>query len=250
MAVIQCVCGERLEGADDAALFDAIRRHSDTAHADRAIPDAAIQHLIEARRGMQEWDGRIRQLPGAPVVRTLTPALLDDYLKFFDKVAFADNPAWADCYCLMPHYEADDWDTRTAAENRADKIALIERGEAHGHMAYVAGQPAGWCSAAPRTTLPWVTDNPEFACDDAEAVGAIVCFVVAPSYRRQGLATRLLEAACEEFRTRGLRIAEAYPTAATRSEAGAYHGPLEMYLEAGFQRIREAGQHTLVRKTL
>ncbi|MEO9255966.1 MAG: GNAT family N-acetyltransferase [Tepidiformaceae bacterium] len=250
MPVIQCVCGERLEGADDALLFNVIRAHADATHADLAIPDAAIARLIEAGGGLDGWDGRIRQLPAAPEIRPLQPSTLDDYLQFFDKVAFADNPAWSSCYCLFPHYTGDDWNTRTAAENRTDRIALIERGEAHGHIAYVAGEPAGWCSAAPHQTLAWVTTAPEFACADAEEVGSIVCFVVAPAYRRQGVATRLLDAACDEFRARGLRIAEAYPTRGARSDASAYHGPLEMYLEAGFERIRDVEGHTLVRKVL
>ncbi len=30
-------------------------------------------------------------------VVALTPARRDDYLAFFDRVAFADNPEWAKC---------------------------------------------------------------------------------------------------------------------------------------------------------
>jgi hypothetical protein len=33
------------------------------------------------------------------VVKELTPSLRDDFLLFFDTVAFADNPDWSDCYC-------------------------------------------------------------------------------------------------------------------------------------------------------
>jgi len=33
------------------------------------------------------------------VVRELTSSLRDDFLLFFDSVAFADNPDWSDCYC-------------------------------------------------------------------------------------------------------------------------------------------------------
>jgi len=32
------------------------------------------------------------------VVKELTPSLRDDFLHFFDNVAFADNPEWSDCY--------------------------------------------------------------------------------------------------------------------------------------------------------
>ena len=40
-----------------------------------------------------------------------------------------------------------------------------------------------------------------------EAVGAIVCFVVAPDARRQGIATALLGAAVEHLRERGMTAA-------------------------------------------
>ncbi len=34
-----------------------------------------------------------------PVQIRLTPSLSDDFLLFFDHVAFADNPDWSDRYC-------------------------------------------------------------------------------------------------------------------------------------------------------
>ncbi len=251
MTAIRCICGETLEGADDASLFVAVRVHTNESHAEITLPDAAITDMIEASKRMEKWDGRRRELPSAPEVRTLTPPLLDDYLEFFDRVAFADNPSWADCYCLEPHLaRGDGGNDRSAAQNRADKIELIQRGEAHGHIAYAEGQPIGWCNAAPRSTLAWVTSNPELACDDAERVGSIVCFVVAPAYRRQGLATRLLDAACGEFRRRGLAIAEAYPAVSTTTQPAAFRGPIDMYLEAGFERVRETRRNTIVRKML
>jgi hypothetical protein len=33
------------------------------------------------------------------IVKELTPSLRDDFLLFFDHVAFVDNPDWSDCYC-------------------------------------------------------------------------------------------------------------------------------------------------------
>jgi len=36
---------------------------------------------------------------GDLVVKDQTPSLRDDFLLFFDHVAFADNPDWSDCYC-------------------------------------------------------------------------------------------------------------------------------------------------------
>jgi hypothetical protein len=32
-------------------------------------------------------------------INPLTAELLDDFVCFFDQVAFTDNPDWASCYC-------------------------------------------------------------------------------------------------------------------------------------------------------
>ncbi len=252
MAVIHCLCGERIDIGEDApAAFAAVRTHYDRVHPEPHVPNERIQALVEARSRLPDWDGR-EQPAGPREVRPLNEGTLGDCLEFFDHIGFADNPAWADCYCVFPQYAGDDWERRTWEENRATRVDLVRNGEQHGYMAYVDGRPAGWCNAGPRRIYPWVTQEPEFACDDADSVGSILCFVVAPSYRRQGIGRMLLDAACEGFRERGLAVAEGYPAASTLSAARAYHGPIEMYLDAGFERVREAaeGRHVIVRKAL
>ena len=36
-------------------------------------------------------------------IRPLTAAMKDEYIAYFDGPAFADNPVWAQCYCLSYH---------------------------------------------------------------------------------------------------------------------------------------------------
>ncbi|MGI8549331.1 MAG: GNAT family N-acetyltransferase [Dehalococcoidia bacterium] len=183
-------------------------------------------------------------------IKELTPALLEDYLNFFDKDAFADNPAWASCYCLLYHVaKGRDWPD-TGRENRAERVALICSGRAHGLLAYVDGQVAGWCNAEPRTDYPGLDRMPGVQSDGGESVGSIVCFVISPSYRRHGLARRLLDAACDSFRRQGLAYAEAYPAKDPKSDAEAFHGPPGLYLAAGFSLHRELDRFLVVRKQL
>jgi ribosomal protein S18 acetylase RimI-like enzyme len=94
--------------------------------------------------------------------------------------------------------------------------------------------------------------TPEFAFDgdDREHTGAIVCFVIGPQYRGQGLARQLLDGACEMMRGRGMRWLEAYPPLNPGTAAGSYHGRLSMYEAAGFERVRNAGRFAVVRKAL
>jgi GNAT superfamily N-acetyltransferase len=86
--------------------------------------------------------------------------------------------------------------------------------------------------------------------DDPSPIGSIVCFVIAPPYRRQGVARRLLAAACDGLREQGLATAEAYPIAGAASDAHSFFGPMQMYLDAGFTVHRQGGRNTIVRKPL
>ena len=166
-------------------------------------------------------------------VRPLTPERLNDFLTFFDGTAFSDNPKWASCYCQC-YYEDHSvikWSERTAQQNRAFACERIQRGVMHGYLAYSQGLPVGWCNAAPRHLLHALDDEP---APDAETVGAIVCFLVEPSFRGQGIAGHLLEAACEGLRRQGMRIAEANPRSHATSAAEDHFGPLSLYLSNGF----------------
>lgn len=184
------------------------------------------------------------------VIRELTPELLPDYLEYFDKVAFADNPNWASCYChcyYFPH-QLKSWKDATASENRAAMIERIGCGQAKGHLAYVDGKVAGWCNAAPRNMFTALQDEPE---PQADQIGAIVCFIIAKPYRRQGIATRLLDAACEGFRRQGLTIAEGTARTGSEEDTHNYKGPLSMYLAAGFTVTKPLDKGlSLVRKNL
>ena len=188
----------------------------------------------------------------ALIIRQLTPSLLQDWLTFFDRDAFADNREWSGCYCHFYHadHARKDWDTRTPDENPRASSGLINAGHLSGYLAYVEGRPVGWCQAAPRLGVPNVQNDEALAVSDAGEVGSIVCFIVAQGFRQQGVATRLLAAACEGFRKAGLRTAEAYPRRAPAGDAGNYHGPLAMYLKAGFMVYRETEDVSIVRRAL
>lgn len=191
-------------------------------------------------------------VPARVDIHPLTPDRLEDFLRFFDREGFRDNPFWASCYCMEAHSPelAEEWTPGEAARNRAQKSALIRAGKARGYLAYAGDRPIGWCHAAPRTSLAGLMANEELHVDDPDGVGAIYCFVIAPPYRHQGLPARLLADAIEGFRADGIRIAEGYPVKETRSPAGSYHGTLEMFEAAGFERYRETPQHIIARKTL
>lgn len=73
-------------------------------------------------------------------VASLSPSRREDYLAFFDHErgrAFADNPAWAGCYCHFCHAApALDWSSLPADANRTAIGARIEVGEMEGFLAH------------------------------------------------------------------------------------------------------------------
>ncbi len=187
-------------------------------------------------------------------IRPLSPELLDDYLSFFDHDAFCDNSDWQSCYCAYYHCYSParerEWEERTAEENRAMVCELIRAGRMRGYLAFVGAKAVGWCHAAPRVDLPLLRDIFDLPRDDAGGIGSIVCFVVAKGHRRQGIGRQLLDAACQGFRAMGLSCAEAYPRTGRETDAENCHGPLAMYLAAGFQPFLTREDLIVVRKTL
>jgi GNAT superfamily N-acetyltransferase len=180
----------------------------------------------------------------------LSPLRLGDFLDFFDHRAFPDNPTWGSCYCHFPHadHARIAWNSRTAPENRAASCARIAAGAMTGWLAYASGLAIGWCNAGPRRFIEGLFDAPEPLAD---RIGAISCFVIAPSFRGQGVATRLLAAACDGLRERGFDWAEAYPRTGAAGAAENHYGPLAMYRAAGFETVAAEGDASLtVRKAL
>jgi GNAT superfamily N-acetyltransferase len=186
----------------------------------------------------------------APVItiRELSGSLLPDFLAFFDRDAFADNPQWASCYCHFSHapHDVKRWEERSSEENRAAVCRLIEARYMRGYLAYVDERPVGWCNAGPRTHMTTLGEADQLA----DRTGSIVCFVVAKPYRRRGVARRLLEAACAGFARQGFELAEGYPRIEAQSEAAHYHGPLSLYLSLGFSKVRAEKGVVVVQKRL
>lgn len=182
-------------------------------------------------------------------IKPLTNERKREYLHFFDKKAFTDNPRWAGCYCFFPYHDPGRmrWPERSGEENRNAICARIENGTAMGYLAYVDDEVVGWCNAAPRRLYPMLEDEPAAA----EALtGTIFCFIVAPQFRGRGVAAALLDAACSGMAAQGLKIVEARPVKNATTAAANHLGPLALYLAAGFSIVREDKDEAYVHKRL
>ncbi len=253
MPVVQCTCTERFDTESPAELRERFVAHLYDAHADWDIKQEDIDTLLRIMANRPEWDGQPCPLAQPLDIRPVLPETTDDFVRFFEGEGFMDNPLWATCYCMFPNFTGsnDEWSERTGEANLADKISLFKSGGAHGLLAFGdEGQPVAWCAAGPKAEMGNLPRILKGQHTETDGIGSIFCFVVAPPYRRQGVAASLLEAACDYLQGFGLTVAEAYPAKSATGDAHSFHGPLEMYLQAGFTAHGESAGRVVVRRSL
>jgi GNAT superfamily N-acetyltransferase len=130
-----------------------------------------------------------------------------------------------------------------------------DRAATCGLVAYLDGEPAGWCAVEPRANLgrlrrdarvPWEGRDEDKA---DPMVWAVTCFVTCAGYRRRGIGRALAAAAVEHARACGARAVEAYPMTTARALLGELHpGLITTFEAAGFVEIgRPTGRRAVVR---
>jgi GNAT superfamily N-acetyltransferase len=104
-----------------------------------------------------------------------------------------------------------------ASRLRTQTGGPAESGTTSGLVAYLDGEPVGWCAVEPRTAyprlllktrVPWAS-RAEDKTDDS--VWAVTCFVTRVGFRRRGISRALARAAVDFAREQGARALEGYP---------------------------------------
>ena len=129
-----------------------------------------------------------------------------------------------------------------------------DAGATTGLVAYLDGEPVGWCAVEPRsayhglvrnTRVPWEGRDEDKADD---SVWAVTCFVTRVGFRRRGVSRALARAAVDFARTRGARALEAYPMTTTNAILGELHvGTVGVFAAAG---LIEVGRPTVRRAVM
>lgn len=244
-------CGTAVEADDLDGAAEAFLRHARTRH-EWPYPDEAIRtyarNFAEASERVHSETDRLAAI-GRIEVQHVTAERVDDWLAFFDRDAFAGNPGWASCYCLEPHAPAPpERPERPWRETRSMMVELLRRGTSYGYLAYADGIPAGWVNASLRSDYRLYGEVEKGGPEPAAIVG-VSCFVVAPPYRRHGIAAALLDRVVDDAAARGAAWIEAYPAnAPDGSDAGHFRGPRAMYDARGFEPVEVRERYTVVRR--
>jgi len=150
------------------------------------------------------------------------------------------------CFCTAWRRLPSGSDRRDSDVKRATLERTVQAGTPVGLLVYLDGEPAGWCSVAPRETFRDLGGN-EYG--DGTSVWSVVCFFVPRARRGQGLAAQLLGAACDEALAAGADVIEGYPVDPD-SPSYRFMGVRSMFLDAGFEETGMAGsrRHVMRRR--
>jgi GNAT superfamily N-acetyltransferase len=169
----------------------------------------------------------------------------------------AASVCWCQRYKLAPgeafkSFPPEERAHRLRGQTQAGHPAAAET---TGLVAYLDGEPAGWCAVEPRPAYagllrvyrtPW--DGRDEDRHDP-TVWSVTCVLVRAGYRKQGVAYALARAAVEHARSRGARALEAYPM---RTEAGEitwdeiHVGAESIFAAAGMTEVSRPGKRRVV----
>ena len=183
------------------------------------------------------------------VVQPLTSANWQDL-----EGLFGAHGAYAGCWCTFWLLKRADFNKMHAEERKAALKDITDRGEGVGVIAYVDGEPAGWCSVGPRQSFRALEASRLLKRVDDAPVWSIVCFFVAKAYRKQGFMTELLRGAVAYAAQQGAKIVEGYPidlqhpslAGKNLTQCSGYMGIASVFQKMGFIEVKRASETHLV----
>ena len=169
------------------------------------------------------------------------------------QVVFGERGYPSRCRCQRFKIGNADWTPVPVAERAARLREETGCGDlaapsTSGLVAYLDGEPVGWCAVEPRTAYPRLIESrspvvwkgrDEDKADDT--VWAVTCFVTRVGYRRRGVSAALAAAAVGFARERGARAVEGYPMAAPPGRevtwGELFVGSRNSFADAGFTEV-------------
>ena len=168
----------------------------------------------------------------------MTPDRFED---FADVVNRTRRPSH--CWCLSHRLRAAEIEALGGGSRERAMRALCEREHPPGVVAYRDGVPVGWCNVGPRAEITRLATSRLIRPVDEVPVWSIVCVVVRPGHRRQGVTTPLIEGAVAYAASRGAPAVEAHPVdpPGRMDSTMAFVGTRSMFERAGFEVVGTTG---------
>jgi GNAT superfamily N-acetyltransferase len=164
-----------------------------------------------------------------------------------DVVTILGNGSEQGCWCQAPRgREAGRPDKGPDLRPRLLREQLAEDPPA-GMLAYLDGTVVGWLGFGRRDRLPRLQRSRTIPAVDDRPVWSVLCFNVRVGYRRQGIATALLDGLIEYAERSGAPGVEVYPIDPEGRRVDTSFGFVGMtgwFERAGFERIVDTDAHS------
>jgi GNAT superfamily N-acetyltransferase len=125
-----------------------------------------------------------------------------------------------------------------------------------GLVAYLDGEPVGWCAVEPRTSYEGLVRNHrvpwEGRAEDKtdNSVWAVTCLFTRAGFRKRGISRALARAAVDFARVRGARAIEGYPMTTKNVIAEELHvGTEGVFADAGLAEVSRPTLRRVVMRT-
>jgi GNAT superfamily N-acetyltransferase len=169
------------------------------------------------------------------------------------QTVFGTRGSAAYCQCQRFKLRPKEAFAKFPVEERAHRlreqanIGDADAASTAGLVAYLDGEPVGWCAVEPRAhyvglvrnnRVPWL-DRDEDKADDT--VWAVTCIFTRAGFRGRGVAHALVRATVEFARSRGARALEGYPMLTTPGQKVMWEellvGSRDFFEAAGFAEV-------------
>ena len=194
----------------------------------------------------------------APAIEiTVVPANMASWEDL--QTIFGSRGAAAGCQCQRYKLAPRESFGSFPAEERADRLRQQtdcghpESDTTSGLVAYIDGEPVGWCAVEPRSAytglarvfkIPWEGRDEDKA---DSSVWAVTCLVTRKGFRKRGISRALARVAADFARERGARAIEGYPIVTKDVLTEELHvGTISVFADAGFAKVSQPSKRRVV----
>ena len=175
------------------------------------------------------------------LIRRLAPSDAELLIHYFQTLDYHHQPEWQTCYCQFYHQDCsmDQWIEQSKhGKNEAITCEDIQSGRMHGYLIFDGELLIGWLNANHyQRYLRLVKSLHPYLTSPYTAV--MICFVIHPDYRGQGVARQLLQYAIHDLHEQGYQSIIALPREDPHHPEHRYRGTFHMYEGAGFTLVNE-----------
>ena len=178
------------------------------------------------------------------------------------QLVYGTRGAAANCQCQRYKLRPREAFAKFPVEERAHRLRLQtecghpESNTTSGLVAYLDGEPVGWCAVEPRTAYEGLLRNNRVPWDGREedksddTVWAVTCVFTRAGFRRRGVGYALVRATVEFARQRGARALEGYPMLVETGQNVIWNelhcGTRSMFAAAGFAEVSHPTKRRVV----